>query len=165
MLSPRNSILSLYSGKEPDNAQYFYDSFINMASDIFKSPVDILSVSNDINNSDNMYKNVNDYEYIIVPLFIKVKMKTGTVGMNITHSDFINYLTKVHNKKVVVISFGNPYLLSNFEDVSGYIAAYGDAKSVIDAVINTISGKNNPKGKLPITISGEYKFGYGLSYK
>ena len=67
-------------------------------------------------------------------------------------------------KKVIVISFGNPYLLSNFPDVSGYIAAYGDSKVSIDAVIKTLTGANKPKGKLPVSINDKYKFGYGLTY-
>lgn len=157
-------ILSMFTGKEPENAQYFYDGiYNNIKSKSGKSP-DIKIIDNDISNPGATYKNINDYDYIIIPLFIKVKMKTGTVGMNNSHAEFIKQLTDVYGKKVVVISFGNPYLLSNFENVSGYIAAYGDSKSVIDAAIKSIAGEINPKGKLPVTITDEYKFGYGLIY-
>lgn len=158
-------ILSLYTGKEPDNAQYFYDGLAGKMNSILNNPVDVKLIDSDISNSEAMYKLLSGYDYIIIPLFVKVKMKTGTVGMNKSHADFIMQLAEVYNKKVIVISFGNPYLLSNFTSVSGYIAAYGDSKSVIDAAIKTISGENNPKGKLPVTITEEYKFGYGLSYK
>ena len=157
-------ILSMFTGKEPENAQYFYDGiYNNIKSKSGKSP-DIKIIDNDISNPGATYKNINDYDYIIIPLFIKVKMKTGTVGMNNSHAEFIKQLTDVYGKKVVVISFGNPYLLSNFENVSGYIAAYGDSKSIIDAAIKSIAGEINPKGKLPVTITDEYKFGYGLIY-
>lgn len=157
-------ILSMFTGKEPENAQYFYDGiYNNIKSKSGKSP-DIKIIDNDISNPGATYKNISDYDYIIIPLFIKVKMKTGTVGMNNSHAEFIKQLTDVYGKKVVVISFGNPYLLSNFENVSGYIAAYGDSKSVIDAAIKSIAGEINPKGKLPVTITDEYKFGYGLIY-
>lgn len=90
-------------------------------------------------------------------------MKSGTVGMNNSQAEFIEYLSK-KGKKVIVISFGNPYLLANFPEVHGYLAAYGDAKTVIDAAINTLTGKNNPKGKLPVTINENFKFGHGLRY-
>lgn len=154
----------MFTGKEPENAQYFYDGiYNNIKSKSGKSP-DIKIIDNDISNPGATYKNIGDYDYIIIPLFIKVKMKTGTVGMNNSHAEFIKQLTDVYGKKVVVISFGNPYLLSNFENVSGYIAAYGDSKSVIDAAIKSIAGEINPKGKLPVTITDEYKFGYGLIY-
>lgn len=157
-------ILSMFTGKEPENAQYFYDGiYNNIKSKSGKSP-DIKIIDNDISNPGATYKNIGDYDYIIIPLFIKVKMKTGTVGMNNSHAEFIKQLTDVYGKKVVVISFGNPYLLSNFENVSGYIAAYGDSKSIIDAAIKSIAGEINPKGKLPVTITDEYKFGYGLIY-
>ncbi|MFA5012237.1 MAG: glycoside hydrolase family 3 N-terminal domain-containing protein [Ignavibacteria bacterium] len=168
-LSKNNSfnnclILSMFTGKEPENAQYFYDEiYSKIKSKSGTSPV-IKIIDNDISNPEATFKNFSDYDYIIIPLFIKVKMKTGTVGMNNSHAEFIKQLTDVYGKKVVVISFGNPYLLSNFENISGYIAAYGDSKSVIDAAIKSIAGEINPKGKLPVTITDNYKFGYGLSY-
>lgn len=169
-LSKNNSdnkylILSIYTGNEPDNAQYFYDGIYNKIKSINDNPVDIRIIDSDISNPEATYKDLSGYDYIIIPLFVKVKMKTGTVGMDNSHAEFIKQLTDVHGKKVVVVSFGNPYLLSNFTNVSGYIAAYGDSKSVIDAAIKTIAGEINPKGKLPVTITDEYKFGFGLNYQ
>ncbi|MFA7360277.1 MAG: glycoside hydrolase family 3 N-terminal domain-containing protein [Candidatus Kapaibacterium sp.] len=169
-LSKNNSnnkylILSLYTGKEPDNAKYFYDGIYNKIKSINDNPVDIRIIDSDISSPEATYKDLSGYDYIIIPLFVKVKMKTGTVGMDNSHAEFIKQLTEVHGKKVVVISFGNPYLLSNFTNVSGYIAAYGDSKSVIDAAIKTIAGDINPKGKLPVTITDEYNFGFGLNYR
>lgn len=157
-------ILSMFTGKEPDNAQYLYDGLYNKIKSINGISSDIKIIDYDISNHSTTYKNFSEYDYIIIPLFIKVKMKTGTVGMNNSHAEFIKQLTDVYDKKVIVISFGNPYLLSNFVNVAGYIAAYGDSKSVIDAAIKSLSGEINPKGKLPVTITDEYKFGYGLNY-
>lgn len=168
-LSKNNSfnnclILSMFTGKEPENAQYFYDEIYSKIKSKSGTSPDIKIIDNDISNPEATFKNFSDYDYVIIPLFIKVKMKTGTVGMNNSHAEFIKQITDTYGKKVVVISFGNPYLLSNFVNVSGYIAAYGDSKSVIDAAIKSIAGEINPKGKLPVTITDNYKFGYGLSY-
>ena len=38
----------------------------------------------------------------------------------------------------------------------------GDAESSINAVIKTITGEISFKGKLPVTISKEYKYGDGI---
>ena len=110
------------------------------------------------------FKQMKEFDYYIIPLFVKVKMKSGTVGMNESQADYVNFLT-YEGKKVIVISFGNPYLLDNFPEVPGYIAAYGDSKVVIDAVVKTLAGDNKPKGKLPVTINDNYRFGYGLTFK
>jgi beta-N-acetylhexosaminidase len=107
---------------------------------------------------------MNEFDYYIIPLFVKVKMKSGTVGMNESQADYVNFLT-FEGKKVIVISFGNPYLLDNFPEVPCYLAAYGDSKVSIDAAIKTLAGDNKPKGKLPVTINENYKFGYGLTFK
>ncbi len=157
------AILNIYSGKEPDNAQYFEDKFRANVSAFFSADIVSQNISSDIPNIQAKYNNLDEYDIFIIPLFIRVQMKSGTVGMNNSQAEFIEYLSK-KGKKVIVISFGNPYLLANFPEVHGYLAAYGDAKTVIDAAINTLTGKNNPKGKLPVTINENFKFGHGLRY-
>lgn len=159
-------ILTLYTGDKPENAEYFKEKMKEEFKDITGTEINGSEISTGISSPEAILKNLinSNAEYIIIPLFIKVKMRTGTVGMDKSHADLIETLSE-KGKKVIVISFGNPYLLANFTGVQAYIAAYGDSKAVINAVINTLSGDNNPKGRLPVTINENYKLGHGLSYK
>jgi beta-N-acetylhexosaminidase len=63
----------------------------------------------------------------------------------------------------VVVSFGNPYLLKEFPNIQAYICAYGDSDVSIDAALKSITGKIKFKGKLPVSITDNYKFGSGIN--
>ena len=65
------------------------------------------------------------------------------------------------NKKVVIISFENPYVLSNFPNAENYICTYSDSKSSQRAVLNILNGSLRAKGRLPISIPNtDFKVGY-----
>ncbi|HPS66016.1 MAG TPA: glycoside hydrolase family 3 N-terminal domain-containing protein, partial [Ignavibacteria bacterium] len=101
-------------------------------------------------------------ETVIVPVFSKVLYKSGTAGIPQEYLSMINSLVQ-NNNKVIVISFGNPYLLKDFPEVSGYICAYGDSETSIIAAVKVLKGIIPAKGKLPVTISEKYKFGFGIN--
>ena len=56
------------------------------------------------------------------------------------------------NKKVIGISFGNPYILSAFPEMKTYIVAYGDMPSLQRAAAGSILGLQDITGHLPITL-------------
>jgi len=66
---------------------------------------------------------------------------------------FINKLIK-KSKKMVVTSFGSPYLIQDFKDVPVYICAYKGSPLLQKAVGNALIGNSNISGILPITIPG-----------
>ncbi|MBA2607274.1 MAG: glycoside hydrolase family 3 C-terminal domain-containing protein [Acidobacteria bacterium] len=69
------------------------------------------------------------------------------------------------DKKIVSISFGNPYLLSNFPEMKTYVVAYGDMPSLQRATARALVGEIDFKGKLPISLNEKYRRGTGLSLK
>lgn len=157
-------LLSMYYGNEPDNTQFFYEEFTRRTGGIFNNIVKTKAINGDIISLEATFKQMDEFDYYIIPLFIKVKMKSGTVGMNESQADYINFLT-YNGKKVIVISFGNPYLMENFPEVPAYICAYGDSKPSIIAAVKSLIADIKPNGKLPVTINENYKFGHGLTYE
>lgn len=156
-------VVSLNTGNEIGNAEYFRDSFFAKAKSnsidneyfSFNGEIDKVNFKGVINSSE-------DFVYVVIPIYAKVKMKSGTVGLPKTQLELINKLIE-KGKTVIVISFGNPYLLKSFKDVDTYICAYGDGISTIDAAIKALFGEIPFKGKLPVTISEDYKYGLGLT--
>ncbi len=157
-------LLSMYYGNEPENTQFFYEEFTRRTGSIFNNIVKTKAINGDIISLEATFKEMDEFDYYIIPLFIKVKMKSGTVGMNESQADYINFLT-YNGKKVIVISFGNPYLMENFPEVPAYICAYGDSKPSIIAAVKSLIADIKPNGKLPVTINENYKFGHGLTYE
>jgi beta-N-acetylhexosaminidase len=66
---------------------------------------------------------------------------------------------------IVGISFGNPYLLQNFQGLRTYIVAYGDMPALQVAVARALLGQIDVVGKLPISLPGLYPRGTGIQLK
>lgn len=152
-------IISLNNGNEKANSDYFLARFNDFNK--FKS-VSFYDLTGDITDSQEIINDSKEYDIIVVPIYAKVKIKTGTVGLPQSQTDLINSLVS-EGKKVAVISFGNPYLIQGFPEVDSYICAYADAETSINSSINSIYGTIKFKGRLPVSISNEYKFGDGIT--
>lgn len=65
------------------------------------------------------------------------------------------------NKNVILISFENPYILSNFPNIKNYICTFSNSKASQRAALNFLNGSIESKGKLPVTIPyTDYRIGY-----
>ena len=64
--------------------------------------------------------------------------------------------------RVVLISFGSPYLLRQVPAVSAYVGAYGAADSSQRAAVAAVFGEYPVSGKVPVSLPGFYAFGDGL---
>lgn len=153
-------LISLNNGSDKANSDLFINEFTERAKKIFLSGNNI-EFTGEINNLQSIQNEANNYDIIIFPVFAKVKIRTGTVGLPKSQIDLINSLTN-SGKEVIVISLGNPYLIRGFEDIDSYICSYGDAPVSVIATIKAIFGEIPFKGKLPISINDNYKFGTGI---
>ena len=75
---------------------------------------------------------------------------------------FINKLIKKSNR-MIVTSFGSPYLIQDFKNVPVYICAYKGSPLLQKAVGNALIGNSNISGILPVTIPGVAKVGEGIN--
>ena len=107
-------------------------------------------------------KKINDADIVLTALVGRVR--SGAKNSAGIPEGSAKFLTEILNsdKKVINLSFGNPYLLNNFPAMKTYIVAYGDMPSLQRATARALVGEIEFKGKLPITI-GEYKAGTGIS--
>jgi len=117
-----------------------------------------LSTVADINaelTDDSQIQSVIDkakgYDYVIVGIFAKVKYGTGKISILTSHVKLLNGLSSLGNK-LIVVSFGNPYILKEFPAIPSYICAYGDADVSINSAIKVILGEIRIKGRLPVSI-------------
>jgi beta-N-acetylhexosaminidase len=62
----------------------------------------------------------------------------------------------------VVVSFGNPYLLSEFPDVRSYMVAWGDASASQRAAAGALLGDVTVMGRSPIRIPPSVEVGDGI---
>ena len=65
-------------------------------------------------------------------------------------------------RPVVVISFGNPYVLSSFPSVPAYLLAWGGAPVSQQAAARALLGEVPIGGRLPISLPPHHRAGDGL---
>ena len=75
--------------------------------------------------------------------------------------DFIHLLNQ-RSDRVLLISFGNPYLIQGLPETPGYICAWKGNQVLQKAMVQTLLGKNHFSGTLPITIPDIAERGDGL---
>lgn len=67
-----------------------------------------------------------------------------------------------HSRPTVLVSLGNPYLITELPDVWSYLIAWRANSVVEQAVAQALAGRTSITGRLPISIPPEYPRGSGL---
>ena len=105
----------------------------------------------------------NRADVVIAAMYGRVRSGAkNSVGLPDAGVDILRDLL-AKNKKVVGLSFGNPYILQSFPTLKTYIVAYGDMTTLQRASARTIFGMLEPTGKLPISLPGLVPRGTGLT--
>lgn len=107
-------------------------------------------------------KAVNEADTIVVGLYGRVRSGAkNSVGIPENGAKILRGLLK-EGKKVIGISFGNPYILSSFPEMKTYLIAYGDMPSLQRASARAILGTQAITGRLPISLPGLHPRGTGI---
>jgi beta-N-acetylhexosaminidase len=108
---------------------------------------------------------LKDVKYIIAGTY------TSSVGGRAQDATQMVMTRQLIETGVPVIAVGarNPYDIMSYKNVDAYLAQYGFRPASFEAAANTIFGKSNPTGKLPVTIYNHdgsvlYGFDHGLGY-
>lgn len=104
-------------------------------------------------------------DVVIAALYGRVRSGAkNSVGLPDAGVDILRDLL-AKDKKVIGVSFGNPYILESFPTLKTYIVAYGDMTNLQRASARSIFGLLEPTGKLPISLPGLVPRGTGLSLR
>lgn len=101
-------------------------------------------------------------DVILLPVYMGVRSFKNEIGLPAKYVSLIKDIAKL-NKPLIVVSFGNPYLLKDIKDIPTYLCAYGSVDVSEEATLKAIAGEIDIKGKLPVSITGtEYSRGSGI---
>ncbi len=111
---------------------------------------------------DTARKVVSEADVVIVGLYGRVRSGAkNSVGVPENGAAILREALAA-NKRVIGISFGNPYVLGAFPEMRTYLVAYGDMPSLQRAAARAIMGTQDITGKLPITLPGLHPRGTGI---
>ncbi len=134
-------------------------------SEIYKEEFSIYSkttLTSSSNTSDYKFTLdvAKDCDLIILASYFSIRNNADSKSLPDYQIKFINDLLNL-NKRIIFISFENPYVLSLFPDVKNYICTFSNSQSSQRAVLNILNDSIEPEGKLPISIPGTvYKTGF-----
>ena len=107
----------------------------------------------------------NSADLIIASLYGRVRSgQAGSAALPVSGSKVLNGLI-AGKRRIVAISFGNPYLLQTFPGLRTYIVTYGDMPSLQQAAARALLGEIDIVGRLPISLPGLYPRGTGMQLK
>lgn len=102
------------------------------------------------------------FTHVLVSAFVRVASSKGTAAMIEGHAALIQRL-QATKLPLIVLSFGSPYLLTQFPNVPVYICTYGQTASSQRAAIEAIFGEFDIRGRLPISLPGLFPVGHGIA--
>lgn len=119
---------------------------------------------------EKAYRSAQNADVIVVALFVRVMARRGSSSL--INENIINFLKKLSQgeKPVIVVSFGSPYLISDFPEVDSYVIATepswdfyrnGNRPGQV-AAVKALFGENDITGKLAVSIPGLFPFGHGI---
>ena len=110
-------------------------------------------------------KTVREADVLVVGLYGRVRTGAANSARIPENGAALIREAFAANKKVIGVSFGNPYVLSSFPEMKTYLVAYGDMPSLQRAAARSVLGMQDVTGKLPITLPGLHDRGTGIQLK
>jgi beta-N-acetylhexosaminidase len=98
----------------------------------------------------------------LVSVFVGVHTSSGHIGMPPHFAPLVDALNSLQTP-MIVVSFGDPYLVREFPAASAVLCGYSDSEPTAEAVVDALTGDQPIGGHLPVPVSPEYPEGYGLS--
>ncbi|MGX9931850.1 glycoside hydrolase family 3 protein [Virgibacillus salarius] len=93
----------------------------------------------------------------------KVIVTSYTANTNESQQELVSAL-QASGKQIIVSAHRNPYDIMVFPEVDGYLSTYSYLEVSMNAVADVLTGKQNPFGRLPVTIPELYDIGHSLDY-
>lgn len=102
-------------------------------------------------------------KHVVVAVYVKVREFTGGLAVPANLQPVLDALRE--EQDVVLVSFGNPYLIRAVPRADAYIAAFTRTDHVQRAVAKALRGRGTLLGRLPVSIPGVAEAGAGLSLR
>ena len=99
-------------------------------------------------------------DLVVVSAFVPPRSGAGSVAVAEPLARFVE--ESARRRPTVVISQGNPYLLSAFPEVGSYLLAWGPREVSQRAAVRALVGASAISGTLPVSLPPHHRLGEGL---
>jgi beta-N-acetylhexosaminidase len=161
-LRPRSRVLSVTVARRPDlTAGTYFDAGLRAAGITVRS----MYIDADAPNGGDFSAAralADSVDAVVVGSYVATRWDAATIRQS---SGFVDYVRSLStgDKRLVVVAFGNPYLLQQIPDVPAYVVAWNGGQPAQSAAARGLAGGSGISGKLPISIPPVAKRGTGLT--
>lgn len=116
----------------------------------------------------DLMKAAAEADVVVISLFVQRERHGDPAPLSREVSSLLDGMASAIPGKVVVMSFGNPYLINKLPHADAFAVGYGEGDfygnqtAYFNSLISLLKGELKPSGKLPIAISSTYPAGFGL---
>lgn len=100
-------------------------------------------------------------DVVVVASYVNISSETATAAAPRAFTDFVSALL-ARGQKVVLVSFGTPYLLQQIPSASTYVVAWGGSAASQRATARALLGEKSIEAVLPIAIPPVLPLGAGV---
>jgi beta-N-acetylhexosaminidase len=101
------------------------------------------------------------YQVLVIGLHNYNRFPANNYGVSQAADTLVQMLQQ--HGRAITFAFGNPYLIANACDSKVLVACYEDDAATQETAADLLQGKISPKGKLPVTVCPELKYGTGIT--
>ncbi|HKI78767.1 MAG TPA: glycoside hydrolase family 3 N-terminal domain-containing protein [Ignavibacteriaceae bacterium] len=149
-------------GIEEDSAL----TFQTLVKEKFNNPsIFILNNNSSSKQFSDVLAKAKRSDLILVPYFMRPPSDDKSEILFKKFNTIIDRLLAA-KAPTILLSFGDPYLLSRYVKSRTYLSAFSDSPVSQKAMIKALLGEIKISGRLPISLPGtKYKIGYGKEFK
>jgi beta-glucosidase-like glycosyl hydrolase/CubicO group peptidase (beta-lactamase class C family) len=100
-------------------------------------------------------------DLVLLGVYLPPRAGAGSVALPPELADFVDRASR-EQIPLVLVSFGNPYLLTAVPEVGTYLVAWGDREVSQAAAARAVTGARDIEGRLPISIPPLHQRGEGV---
>jgi beta-N-acetylhexosaminidase len=142
------SCLTITDNVETDTELFFQNHLAENFTLFRKRVLNSKSSSNDYEKALEVAR---QSDCVVLPVYVRIRAYQGGFNLLPEQAEFLNKLIK-ENINVIIISFGDPYLVTSLKSIGTYINAYGDMKISQKAVVKGLLGRIKFMGTSPVNL-------------
>ena len=129
----------------------------------FYKNVDVYSTGKDISEKEKnrLLNKLEKKDVVIIGLHAHSQRASREFGISSSAKRFIKNLNE--KTKTILVLFGNPYALKDFDEIENVLVAYEDADDIQEIAAQALFGAFSINGKLPVTVTEKSKYGMGIT--
>ena len=102
------------------------------------------------------------YKKVIIGIHNYNRTPANNFGISKAAVDLVTQLQEQTN--AITLVFGNPYAIKNWCNAKNLVACYEDDPIIQNTAVDLLQGNIPARGKLPVTVCDELKYGTGIVY-